>query len=65
MNRVVEALPRRQPSGERTNVLDAPLFQLQRHTGAGRFAGSSAIKNDVAISRDLVMSLAEIFRRDA
>jgi hypothetical protein len=62
VDRVVETLPRGQPSGEWTNVLDAPLFQLQRHTGAGRFAGSSAIKDDVAISRDLVMSLTKFLR---
>ncbi len=50
---------------ERADAGDAVLSQLQRRTGAGGFVGSSAVENDVAVSRDLVVAEFEFLRSEA
>jgi len=38
--------------------------QQQRHPGAGRFVGSRAVENDVAIPGNLAVALFDFFHRD-
>jgi len=45
-------------------MTNAMLSQLQRRTGAGRFVGSSAEQNDLAVARDLVVPAFEFLGRD-
>src|ERR1700680_312418 len=54
--------PGSQASGQRPDALDALSSQEQRHTGAGGFAGSTAIEDDVAIPRNRVLVFLEVFR---
>ena len=49
------------PAFERTNPGDSFRSQLQRHPGAGRFIGSRAIENDVAIAGNLSVALFDLF----
>jgi len=51
-----------EPAGERADALNASPPQQQRHTGAGSFAGSSTVKDDLAVARDFLMALLEFFR---
>ena len=46
---VTQVTPTVKTSLQRTHALDSQLLQLLRHPGAGRFAGSSAIENDVLV----------------
>jgi hypothetical protein len=50
---------------QRTHTRDAAFFQLQRHPGAGRFVGSSAVEDDVAVTRDLLVAYLQLLRRQA
>ena len=45
---------------ERANPGDASALQEQRHTGAGGFVRSSAIKHHVAVARDFLVALVEL-----
>ena len=47
---------------QRTHARNASFLQLQRHTGAGRFVWSSAVKDDIAIARDLLMAHLQLLR---
>ena len=49
------------PAFERTNPGDSFGSQLQRHPGAGRFVGSRAVENDVAIPGNLSVALFDLF----
>lgn len=46
---------------ERANPGDSFGSQLQRHSGAGRFVGSRAVENDVAIPGNLFVALFDLF----
>jgi hypothetical protein len=50
------------PAFERTNPGDSFGSQLQRHPGAGRFVGSRAVENDVAIPGNLSVALFDLFQ---
>jgi hypothetical protein len=41
---------------------DPLALEEERHTGAGGFAGSSAVKDDVAVAGDLLMPKLDLFR---
>jgi len=41
---------------QRADTLDALFLEEQRHTGASSFVRSSAVKDDVAVARDLGVS---------
>ena len=49
------------PAFERANSRDAFGSQPQRHPGAGRFVGSRAVENDVAIPGNLCVALFDLF----
>jgi hypothetical protein len=49
------------PAFERANSDDSFGSQQQRHTGAGRFVGSRAVENDVAIPGNLSVALFDLF----
>ena len=57
-----------EPSGdaafERANPGDSFGSQLQRHPGAGRFVGSRAVEDDVAIPGNLAVALFDLFHSD-
>ena len=48
---------------ERANPGDSLGSKQQRHTGAGRFVGSRAVENDVAIPGNLAVALFDLFHR--
>lgn len=50
-----------QAAFQRANARDAFAFQDQRHTGAGSFVGSSTVEDDVAIARNGVVMLLQLF----
>ena len=52
-----------QSAEQRTHACNPSLLELQRHPGAGRFVGSSAVEDDVAISRDLDVTVFELLWR--
>jgi isocitrate lyase len=43
------------PSFEWTDVRDPQLAKFERHTGAGGFVWSSAVKNHISVARDQVL----------
>ena len=47
---------------ERANPGDSFGSQQQRHPGAGRFVGSRAVENDVAIPGNLCVALFDLFQ---
>ena len=49
------------PAFERANPGDAFGSKQQRHTGAGRFVGSRAVENDVAVPGNLSVALFDLF----
>ena len=49
---------------ERANPGDSFGSQLQRHPGAGRFVGSRAVENDVAIPGNLAVARFDLFHSD-
>src|SRR4029077_9345598 len=51
-----------QTSSQRPDALHALPSQKQRHTGAGSFAGSTAIEDDVAVPGNCVRVFREVFR---
>src|SRR5690242_4710782 len=55
--------PAIQSALQRPYPRDASFFQLQRHPGAGRFVWSSAVEDDVAVARYLLMTHLEFLRR--
>ena len=50
------------PAFERANPGDSFGSQQQRHPGAGRFVGSRAVENDVAIPGNLCVALFDLFQ---
>lgn len=46
-HRQSEFAPGLEAAGERADLTDSSAFQLQRHTGARSFVGSSAVKDDL------------------
>ena len=60
---IAELNPRIQSAKQRTNARNPSLFELQRHPGAGRFVGSSAIENDVAIAWDFHVTVLDLLWR--
>ena len=52
------------PAFERANPGDSFGSQLQRHPGAGRFVGSRAVENDVAIPGNLCVALFDLLHGD-
>jgi hypothetical protein len=52
------------PAFERANPGDSFRSQQQRHPGAGRFIGSRAVENHVAIAGNLSVALLNLFHRD-
>ena len=54
-----------EPALQRTHARDASLLQLQRHPGAGCFVGSSAVEDDVAVARNLLVAHLQLFGRKA
>ncbi len=57
LNRKAFVVPRLKATFQRPHFLDAPSLQQQRHTGAGRFVRSGAKQNDLAVSRNLLVTL--------
>ena len=49
------------PAFERANPGDSFGSQLQRHPGAGRFVGSRAVEDDVAIPGNLSVAVFDLF----
>jgi hypothetical protein len=49
------------PAFERANPGDSFRSQQQRHPGAGRFVGSRAVEDDVAIPGNLSVALFDLF----
>ena len=49
------------PAFERANPGDSFGPQQQRHPGAGRFVGSRAVENDIAIPGNLSVALFDLF----
>ncbi len=49
-----------QSAKKRTHARDSSLLQLQRHPGAGRFVGSSAVQDDVTVARNLDVTVFEL-----
>jgi hypothetical protein len=62
IERETQFAPGSQTAGQRPDALNALLPQEQRHTGAGSFAGSSAIEDDIAVPRNRVLVFLELFR---
>ena len=52
------------PAIERANPGDSFGSQQQRHPGAGRFVGSRAVEDDVAIPGNLSVALFDLFHSD-
>lgn len=42
-------------------MANAVFSQLQRHTGAGRFVGSSAEQHNLAVASDLAVAAFQVF----
>lgn len=61
---VAELLPFVETAQQRTNVSDTVLAELQRHTGAGSFVGSSAEQHDFAVPSDFTVPAFQLFGRD-
>jgi hypothetical protein len=57
-----ERLPCIKTARQGADALHSVSFQHQRHPGAGRFVGSSAVQDDVVIAWDLRIFLVQIFR---
>jgi hypothetical protein len=53
--------PRVDPAFERAHSNDSFGSQQQRHPGAGRFVGSRAVEDDVAIPRNLSVAVFDLF----
>ena len=49
------------PAFERAHPGDSFGSQQQRHPGAGRFVGSRAVENDIAIPGNLSVALFDLF----
>jgi hypothetical protein len=64
LHRVLQRGPGIESAEQRTYARDASLSQLQRHPGAGRFVGSGAVEDDVAIARNLLVAHLQLFRRE-
>ena len=62
LERVSALTPAVEASLERAHARDASAFQEQRHTGAGGFVRSSAIKHHVAVARDFLVAVVELVR---
>jgi hypothetical protein len=56
----IERAPSLQAAGERAHPSKSCSSQLKRHTGAGRFVRSSAVKNYVVIGRDFARVRAQV-----
>ena len=62
LERVSALAPGVEASLERANARDASPSEEQRHTGAGSFVRSSAIKHHVAVAGDFLVALVELVR---
>jgi len=51
-------------AGERANTLHTAAFEQEGHTGARRFVGSSAVEDDLAVARNLLVSIFELLESD-
>src|SRR5262249_58799565 len=58
-----EDAPGVEATGERPHPLDAATSEEQRHPGARGLVGSGAIERDVTLTRDLLVSELQLFRR--
>lgn len=61
LNRKAVFLPGGKPTCQRTHARYALSSQQQRHTGAGGLVGSSTVEHDVAIPRNLLLALFDLF----
>lgn len=57
-----QLLPLVKAAQQRTHMPYAEPAEFQRHPGAGRFVGSSAEEDDLAIARDLAMTRLQVLR---
>lgn len=62
-NRISPLNPRIQSAEQRTYACNPAFLELQRHPGAGRFVGSSAVQDDVPVARNFYVPIFELFRR--
>lgn len=65
LHRIAGVLPRLQAAQQRPDSSHANLLELQRYPSAGSFAGSSTVKDDVAIARNLGAARGQFIGRDA
>jgi hypothetical protein len=52
--------PSLQTSLQRADAFHASIAEEKRHTGAGGFVWSSAIKNDLAVKRNEIIPFAQL-----
>ena len=62
-HRILGCHPPFQPALEGSHALESQLFHLQRHPGAGLFAGSSTHQHELAFERELLRPALDIFRQ--
>ncbi len=60
----VQLLPFMEATQERTHMPDTVFAELQRHTGAGGFVGSSTEEDDFAVAINLAMTRLQFLRRN-
>lgn len=65
LNGIAALDPRIESAEQRTDACNPLLLELQRHPGAGRFVGSSAVEDDVAITRNLHVAIFDLFRHQS
>ncbi len=64
-HRISRFYPRLKATGQWTHAGKAQLLELQRHTGAGGLARSSAVQNQIAVLGNLRCISGDFLRLDA
>lgn len=60
LDRVSAVAPSVEPALERVDAGDPAVSEEQRHTGAGGFAGSSAVEDNFPVARDLLVAQLDL-----
>ena len=63
--RVAQFLPLAKSTVQRTHPLNAQFLQLLRHTGAGRFARSRAVEDDLLVLGQLIGVAGDVVGQNA
>jgi hypothetical protein len=53
------------PFGKGANSCDSFSLQKERHPGAGCFIGSRAVKDDISMARDFLVTMLNLFQSHA